>query len=131
MTKYLGLETLVLDLIPFDIEEIKDLLIEVCKVHRASLTHLSIARNKISAEFLRGLCEQIAEGNNITFVDMIHMKDNKNMKWEEALRSISLLSTVSRKTITVKYAEYQAHNETKAIHAYLEKEMPLLDLNVE
>ncbi len=56
MMNYKGLERLTLDLLVFDIEEQKGLLVDVLKNHAKTLKHISFARNKFSNEFLEHVC---------------------------------------------------------------------------
>jgi len=57
LATYTGLEKLVLDLLTFDLEEQKDVLMNVLRIHVKSLRHLSFARNKIRNEFMQYICE--------------------------------------------------------------------------
>ncbi len=58
--QYSGLQKLVLDLIHFDLEENKEAIISVLRTHAKHLRHLSLARNKITNDFLHRICEVLA-----------------------------------------------------------------------
>lgn len=57
LVTYKGLKRLVLELLSFDIEEVKDKYMEILQVHSDSLTHLSLARNKVSNSFMKTVCD--------------------------------------------------------------------------
>jgi hypothetical protein len=106
---YLGLEKLVLDLLVFDLEAQKEMLIGVLKLHSKSFRHLSLARNKISNDFLQFICEQLSADNRIEYVDLRYLKETKDTNWVTALKSIALLTHSSKKNVTVRITGYQTY----------------------
>jgi hypothetical protein len=103
---YQGLEKLVLDLLVFDLEAQKEMLIGVLKHHSKSLRHLSLARNKISNAFLQFICEQLSADNRIEYVDLRYLKETKDTNWVTVFKSIALLTHSSKKNVTVCIAGY-------------------------
>jgi len=55
-TQDIGLEVLQLDLLSFDVEEQKELLLRVIKKHKNSLHSLAFSRNKITNNLMDYLC---------------------------------------------------------------------------
>ena len=61
LLSYCGLRTFNLELISFDIESVKELYVDILKKHSETLTHISLARNKISDVFIKYLAENFKE----------------------------------------------------------------------
>mmetsp|Transcript_6611 Transcript_6611/g.5915 ORF Transcript_6611/g.5915 Transcript_6611/m.5915 type:complete len:86 (-) Transcript_6611:32-289(-) len=76
------------------------------------------------------LCEQIAAENIIDMVELTHMKDNKDIDWVRYFKSLNLLAQNSKKIVTVILNGYQIESQQKAIQEYLEKDSPMINLNV-
>ena len=56
MVTYKGLQTLGLELLSFDIEEVKKEYLDILGTHSDSLRKLSLARNRVSNSFLKDIC---------------------------------------------------------------------------
>jgi len=130
LSTYQGLEKLVLDLIPFNLEEVKEKYVEVARLHNKTLKYIGLQKNAISNDFMQYLCEQIAAENIIDMVELTHMKDNKDIDWVRYFKSLNLLAQNSKKIVTVILNGYQIESQQKAIQEYLEKDSPMINLNV-
>ena len=56
---YKGLRRLGLELLSFDLEDVKSELVEILRMHGDSLRELQIGRNKISNELLRFIADSL------------------------------------------------------------------------
>jgi len=54
---YKGITSLALELVVFDLENNKDALLNVMKIHSETLRRVSFAKNKVSNTFMQFLCE--------------------------------------------------------------------------
>lgn len=132
LEKYVGLQKLVLDLIQFDLEENKELIFTVLRTHAKTLRHLSLARNKMTNEFLNRICEVLAheEDNVLEHFDLRYLKETKDINWVQILKSISTIGQKKKRNVTVTITSYQTYAMTKEIQEYLEKETPYLEINM-
>lgn len=89
---YKGLEKLGLELLSFDLEEVKDDFFGILRNHNASLKHLLLGRNKISNALMEEMCNEIKELNVIETLDLTHLKEANKIDWQKYLSSIALLS---------------------------------------
>jgi hypothetical protein len=112
LEQYVGLEKLVLDLIHFDLEENKEAILTVLRTHAKTLRHLSLARNKISNDFLQRICEVLAQepDNKIESVDLKYLKETKEVDWIKILRSVALIGSNKKKNVTITLTSYQTYN---------------------
>lgn len=89
VTSYKGLEHLGLELISFDLEEVKREFMVIMEVHADSLKHLWLGRNKVNNDFIRDICYTLTKVSNFTQVlesiSLKHMKEADSMKWPEIL----------------------------------------------
>jgi hypothetical protein len=60
LVSYKGLIKFGLELLSFDLEDVKDEYLEILKVHSDSLTHLSLARNKVTNAFIKIMCDVLS-----------------------------------------------------------------------
>ncbi len=81
MLSYSGLERLGLELLAFNLEANKDLILEILKKHRDTLRHVSFSKNKVSNCFLNTICEGMSEYNNIEYIDLRDLKEIKSVDW--------------------------------------------------
>lgn len=90
---YKGLKKFVLELLSFDLEDVKEKYLEILQVHSDSLTHLSLARNKVSNAFMKNVCDVLKSSlPNLECVDLRHLKDTAKIDWPAMLASIAVLS---------------------------------------
>ena len=60
LVSYKGLIKFGLELLSFDLEDVKDEYLEILKVHSDSLTHLSLACNKVKNAFIKIMCDVLS-----------------------------------------------------------------------
>ena len=93
LVSYKGIKKFELELLSFDLEDVKEKYLEILQVHSDSLTHISLARNKITNTFMKSVCEVLRSSlPNLEFIDLRHLKDTAKVDWPGMLASISLLS---------------------------------------
>ena len=131
MVGYRGLVTLGLELLKFDLEEVKNLLVEILRVHSDSLRHLWLGRNKISNELLRYISTELRGSFNVLeSVHLLHLVELKNVKLVDLLQSLSLLR--EGKTdypLRVYISDYQAKTNRAELLDYLTQNSPNLELH--
>ena len=103
---YQGIDKLGLELVSFDLEENKEVLLGALKIHSGSLTKLSFAKNKVTNSFMTYICDGLAQMNNIEMIDLKHLKEAKNVNWVEMLKAISMLSAGTKKNVNVSLSGY-------------------------
>ena len=89
---YEHLHKLGLELLNFEIEDVKDELFQIIRIHHRTLHNLLLGRNKISNAFMREMCNAIKEMNEIHEIDLTHLKEANKIDWKDYLDSLSLLS---------------------------------------
>ena len=81
LMQYKGLETLVLNLVAFDLEDAKDLLLDILKQHGETLTVLSLSKNKVTNSFMSFICEGFAPFSKLKEIKLEHLKEVKSINW--------------------------------------------------
>jgi len=89
---YNHLNKLGLELLSFDIEEVKEEFFQIIRTHYKTLKTLLLGRNKISNAFMKDMCNSIKELNNIELIDLTHLKEVSKIDWKDYLESLSMLS---------------------------------------
>ena len=119
---YKGVKKLVLELLSFDLEDVKEKYLEILQVHSDSLTHLSLARNKVSNAFMKSVCDVLKSSlPNLECVDLRHLKDTAKIDWPAMLASIAVLSQKPRaKPIKVVLSDYQTQMKRSDIFNFLQ-----------
>jgi len=122
LVTYKGLETLGLELLSFDLDDVKKEFLDILRIHSDSLRRLSLARNKVSNVFLKDICQVIQSSlPSLEFVDLRHLKDTNKIDWTDLLASLSILSSRERsKPIKVLLSDYQTQSKRKDIFNYLQ-----------
>ena len=133
LVTYKGLKKFVLELLSFDIEDVKEKYLEILQVHSDSLTHLSLARNKVSNAFMKSVCDVLKSSlPNLECVDLRHLKDTQKIDWPGMLASIAVLSQKQRaKPIKVVLSDYQTQMKRADIFNYLQSQLPNIELQYE
>jgi hypothetical protein len=135
LTLYVGLQTLNLELVGFELEEVKNELIEIFRIHGDFLKHLSLARNKVTNEFLKFISLELRGIFNVLeSVDLRHLKELQKVNFVELLQAIALLnertaSTKRDKPLRVYLSDYQTQLRRGQIFKYLETAQPELELH--
>jgi len=106
LTTYQGLEKLGLELVPFDLEEQKEMILNVMKLHSATLRHVSFAKNKTTVAFMNYICEGMSCMSNIESIDLKHLKEAKTVDWTKMLASIAQLSNTTKRNVQVSLSGY-------------------------
>ena len=106
LISYTGLRTFTLELIAFDIETVKETYLEILKKHSETLTHISLARNKVTNAFVHYIAENFKEMSRIKQITLTHLKECRNLNWVEFLKSIASLSAGGQDPITVVISDY-------------------------
>ena len=106
LEQYLGLEKLVLNLLSFYLDEYKETIVKVMRLHRATLRYISFSRNKVTNGFIEYLCSQLSNDNKIEAVDLKYLKETKDTNWVSILKSIAALTHSSKRNITVTLTGY-------------------------
>ena len=106
LISYTGLRTFTLELIAFDIETVKETYLEILKKHSETLTHISLARNKVTNAFVNYIAENFKEMSRIKQITLTHLKECRNLNWVEFLKSIASLSAGGQDPITVVISDY-------------------------
>jgi len=127
---YQGLEKIQLDLLPFDPSEIKDALVNVIRVHSATLREICLQKNKITNELIAEICEVLKTHNVIEKFQFQHLKEARSVNWVDLLKSIAQLSKDRKKNITVVAYVYQIEHKLPEIHKYFEEEVPYIELSL-
>jgi len=79
---YKGLETFGLELLSFDIEDVKSEYLDILRIHSDSLRRLSLARNKVSNQFLKDICSVLAGSlPSLEYFDLRHLKETGKIDW--------------------------------------------------
>jgi len=63
LLSYQGLEKLGLELLMFDLDDVKEDLFHILSLHATTLKTLLLGRNKVSNEFMKDLCNAIKDYN--------------------------------------------------------------------
>ena len=114
---YKGLRTLGLELVPFDLEDVKKELIEILHVHADSLRKLCLGRNRITVEFLQHLCANLHGCfNQLELIDLTHLKEANKINWVALLQALATLREEKRKVpLRVHISDYQTQKPRKAL----------------
>ncbi len=133
LVTYKGLKKLALELLSFDIEDVKERYLEILQIHSDSLTHLSLARNKISNIFMQIICDTLRTSlPNLRCIDLRHMKETDKINWPKMLSSIAVLASKERaKPIKVIVSDYQTLKKRSDIFNYLQDNQPNIELQYE
>jgi hypothetical protein len=134
LTTYKGLEKLALELVSFDLWEIKAELVEILRIHSDTLKYFSLARNKVSSDLMKYLCGELSKGFNVLeVVDLKHLKENGKVNHPELLQCIAgMLSGEKRRApVRVYLSEYQTQLKRAAINEYMSKAKPNIELHFE
>lgn len=128
LTSYRGLQCLGLELLQFELEEVKEDFFQILRTHSDSLTHLCLGRNKVSNALMKEICNEIREGNRIETLDLTHMKEANKIEWKDYLTSIASLSA-NRKgnPIRIILSDYQ----TRTKHTIFQEHLSTAKPNVE
>jgi len=114
----------------FDLFENREAILNVLKLHAGTLTKLSLAKNKVTNEFMQYMCEGLRGLNKLEQLDLQHLKDTKNVNYIDLLTSISMLTVDSKRNINVSLSGYQTTASSKNIHKYLEEHSPYIEINI-
>jgi hypothetical protein len=130
LVTYKGLKKLALELLSFDIEDVKERYLEILQIHSDSLTHLSLARNKISNIFMQIICDTLRTSlPNLQCIDLRHLKETDKINWPKMLSSIAVLASKERaKPIKVIVSDYQTQKKRSDIFNYLQDNQPNIEL---
>lgn len=133
LVSYKGLKRLVLELLSFDIEDVKEKYLEILQIHSDSLTHISLARNKVSNSFMKVVCEILRSSlPSLQCIDLRHLKDTAKIDWPDMLSSIAMLSSKARaKPIKVILSDYQTQLKRADIFNFLQDNLPNIELQYE
>ena len=133
LVTYKGLKKLALELLSFDIEDVKERYLEILQIHSDSLTHLSLARNKISNIFMQIICDTLRTSlPNLQCIDLRHLKETDKINWPKMLSSIAVLASKERaKPIKVIVSDYQTQKKRSDIFNYLQDNQPNIELQYE
>ena len=134
LTTYKGLEKLSIELVSFDLWDIKAELLEILRIHADTLKYFSLARNKVTSDLMKYLCGELSKGFNVLeVVDLRHLKENGKVVHPELLQCIaSMLSGEKRRsTVRVYFSEYQTQLKRAAINEYMAKAKPNIELHFE
>jgi hypothetical protein len=133
LVTYKGLKKLALELLSFDIEDVKERYLEILQIHSDSLTHLSLARNKISNIFMQIICDTLRTSlPNLQCIDLRHLKETDKINWPKMLSSIAMLASKERaKPIKVIISDYQTQKKRSDIFNYLQDNQPNIELQYE
>lgn len=127
---YDSLNRLGLELLAFDIDEVKDKLFDILRMHHRTLKTLLLGRNKVSNQFMKDLCNAIKELNTIEEIDLTHLKEANKIDWKDYLESISLLATNRpNNPIKIIISDYQTRSKQKTILDYLSDHRPNVEIN--
>ncbi len=105
---YKGLTNLGLELVSFNLEDVKKELLDVLANHSDSLRHLSLARNKISNDFMKAMCQSLTGGMvSLEYIDLRHLKEASKVGWPDMLASLAALSQPGRsKPLVIRVSDY-------------------------
>ncbi|CDW87598.1 UNKNOWN [Stylonychia lemnae] len=126
---YTGLEKLGLELLQFDLDEVKEDVFQILRHHAATLKKLYIGRNKVSNDFMRELCNAIKEFNIIEEIELTHLKEANKIIWKDYLDSLSLIAK-DRQLLPVRIiiSDYQTRAKQKEIFKYLGENKPNVEV---
>jgi len=109
LTTYKGLKILCLELLSFDIEDVRSEYVQILQTHSDSLTHISLARNKVSNTFLQDVFQVFLKSlPSLQQIDLRHLKETSKIDWPLMLGSIATIASKERsKPIKVIISDYQ------------------------
>ena len=82
LVTYKGLTNLTLELLSFDIEEVKQEFLEILYVHSDSLRNISLGRNRVSNQFMKEICSSLKEGlAGLENLNLLHLKETNKIDW--------------------------------------------------
>ena len=129
LLSYRGLVHLGFELTSFDLDDVKEEFFQILRTHSDTLTHLYIGRNKVSNAFMKEMCENITEVNNLDTLDLTHVKEAAKIVWPDYLGSIAKLSKNRQgNPVRVVLSDYQTRTKHKIFQEYLSSEKPNIEI---
>lgn len=89
LMQYKGLETFALDLITFELDDTKELILDILKQHADTLRYVSFSKNKVTNSFMQFICEGFGPHSKLEEINLQHLKDVKSVNWIDLLKSIA------------------------------------------
>ena len=130
MSTYKGLETLGLELLNFNLENVKEEFFSILRQHSATLKNLYIGRNYLSNNFIKEMCNEIKEDCRIETLDLTHLIKINEIDWNVFLQSIAMLSeNRPGSPIRIKVSDYQTSLKHDVFFQYLEKNKPNIQIH--
>ena len=127
------LEVLGLNDLPFDIKEVKDLVLDIMKANADTLVHLSINRAPLTVEFMNEFCDSFSAVSKLRKFEMRMPKEIENtpkLDYIEVFKAIAKMAEGKPKPIEViisnHYGKYMCHE----IQFYLHEEKPNLKISL-
>jgi len=107
LLSYKGLESLSLELTKFELKEVQDIVVNILKNHRDTLKRISFAKNELSNEFFKAICNEMKELNVIEYIDLKHLKKVNLIDWVEVFKTINTLNEGKKKKgVTLSISQY-------------------------
>jgi hypothetical protein len=133
LLSYKGLQYLALELLSFDLNEVRSEFLEILKWHSDSLLHLKLSRNLIPGSFLEAICSSLEGGLvSLESIDLLHLKEANKINWPSILGALGTLAKHGRsRPIKVKLSDYQTQLKRQEIFEFIEKTQPNIELNFE
>lgn len=127
---YSGLETLGLELLPFDLTDVSSEFLQIIQFHSNSLKHLYIGRNKVPSSLLKEICNKLMGGLQVLeTIDLTHAKESSKIDWVDTFKDIAKLSAQGRvQPIIVRVSDYQTTLKRADIYKYLEDHKPNIEV---
>ena len=132
------LEVLGLNDLPFDIKEVKDLVLDIMKANADTLVHLSINRAPLTVEFMNEFCDSFSAVSKLTKFEMRMPKEIEKAPKEkpaiidhiEAFKAIAKMAEGKPNPIEVIISNHYGKYMTHEIQFYLHEEKPNLKISL-
>lgn len=122
--KYKGLQHLGLELLSFDLDEVKSELIEILNFHSDSLRHVKLSRNKVPSDLIELICDSLTGGLvKLQSLELLHLKEAGKVNWPKVLDAVSRIAKKGERVhpIQLVISDYQTQRRREEIYTYLEK----------
>jgi len=103
-----------LELLAFDLPEVKNELIELLNWHSDSLLHLKLSRNNVPSDLLELICDSLTGGLvKLQTLDLLHLKEAGKVNWPKILDALSRIAKRGYRThpIQVRISDYQTQRK--------------------